>query len=260
MGKPLKSPPVYFTIVQVRFNTVLKLSEYLPSIQEGLRRAGFPAFTQRSSIVLQFTIQDGQTVPQRQSQEQYIFANIGQTHSFVLTSETLAFQSTDYGTYESFSEMFLKGLQLVHDQVSLAFTERVGLRYLDHVLPRSNEEVERYLAPEVQGLSARLGGQPIQSFAEMVNDVGDVRLRVRVLVRSGRLAFPPDLVPDNMAVQTRFAAANGKHAILDTDGFVEERELFSLETVKNHLNTIHTVISASFRATVTPHALKVWDE
>lgn len=30
MGTPLKSPPFIFTLVQVRFNSVLKLSEYLP--------------------------------------------------------------------------------------------------------------------------------------------------------------------------------------------------------------------------------------
>lgn len=42
MGKPLKNPPVYFTVVQVRFNAVLNLREkYLPEIQDGLRKMGY---------------------------------------------------------------------------------------------------------------------------------------------------------------------------------------------------------------------------
>lgn len=260
MGKALKNPPVYFTIAQVRFNTLLKLSEYLPSIQDRMRRAGYPAFTSHSSIALQFTMQDGRTVPQPVPQEQYLFANIEQTHSFVLGAEALAFQSTHYGTYEAFSKSFLEGLSIVHELVSLDFTERVGLRYLDHVFPKAGDELSRYLAPEVQGLGARLGGQPEHAFVEMLNKVDDVSLRARVITQTGGLAFPPDLLPQGMQPQARFAQASGRHAILDTDGFAEGRQVFSLDQVAQHLDAIHNVIGAAFRATVTPYALGVWDE
>jgi uncharacterized protein (TIGR04255 family) len=129
MGAPLNNPPVYFTVAQVRFNPLLKLPDFLPSIQEALRKFGFPAFTVHSTIALQFAVQDGQTVPQPIPHEQYLFANVEQTHCFVLSSDSLTFQSTDYGTYESFSDVFLEGLALIHKEVALAFTDRVGLRY-----------------------------------------------------------------------------------------------------------------------------------
>ncbi|UIF88420.1 TIGR04255 family protein [Cupriavidus sp. UYPR2.512] len=260
MGKPLKNPPVYFTLAQVRFNALLKLSEYLPSIQDGLRRTGFPAFSTHSNVVLQFSVQEGQAVPQPVPQVQYLFANVEQTHSFVLSPESLTFQSTNYGTYESFSGAFLKGLSLVHDLVNLDFTERVGLRYLDHVFPKHGDPLERYLAPQVQGLGDSLGGQALHTFVEMFNAVGDTRLRARVLTQDGSLAFPPDLLPHGMIVQPRFSQARGKHAILDTDGFIEGRKLFSLEGVGNSLGAIHDVIGAAFRRIITPHALAVWDE
>lgn len=260
MSKPLKNPPVYFTVAQVRFNTLLKLSEYLPPIQDGLRRAGYPAFSTHSTIALQLNAQESQAVPQPIAHEQYFFANIEQTHSFVLGADALTFQSTNYGTYERFSEAFLKGLALVHDVVKLDFTERVGLRYLDHVFPKAGDALERYLAPEAQGLSARLGGQPVHLFIEMLNAAGSVRLRSRILTQEGGLAFPPDLQPQGMLVDARFTKADGKHAIIDTDGFVQGRELFSLDGVSKHLGAIHDVISVAFRATVTPHALAVWDE
>lgn len=70
----------------------------------------------------------------------------------------------------------------------------------------------------------------------------------------------PITKPVGMAIEPRFTKVNGKHAIIDTDGFVQRRELFSLEGIVKHLNEIHNVISAAFRATVTPKALKVWDE
>lgn len=260
MGTPLKNPPVYFTVAQVRFNTLLKLADYLPSIQEGLRKMGYPAFSTHTSIALQLIVQDGQTIPQPVPHEQYLFANVQQTHGFVLSSEALTFQSTSYGTYELFSEAFLNGLELIHNVVRLDFTERVGLRYLDHVYPKTGDSLPLYLAPEVQGLSARLGGQPMHSYSEALNVVGDVKLRARVVIQDGGLAFPPDLLPLGMPVEPRFAQAQGMHAILDTDGFVDGRKLFSLADVNHQLHAIHEVIGDAFRATVTDHARTVWSE
>ena len=128
MGTPLKNPPVYFTVAQVHFNTLLKLADYLPSIQECLRKAGYPAFSAHRSIAIQLNMQDGQTVPQPVPHEQFLFANAQETHRFVLAADALTFQSTNYETYEQFSSAFLQGLELVHGVVTLDFTERVGLR------------------------------------------------------------------------------------------------------------------------------------
>lgn len=260
MGPPLKKPPVYFTVAQVRFNPLLKLSDFLPSIQEGLRKFGFPAFTVHTSVALQLAVRDGQTVPQPVPHEQYLFANVPQTHCFVLSADSLTFQSTHYGTYESFSEVFLEGLALIHKEVVLDFTDRVGLRYLDHVFPKAGDNLPQYLAPEVQGLSTRLGGEPMHAYSEALNAVGNVMLRARVVIQNGGLGFPPDLLPQGMAVQQRFLQSQGMHAILDTDGAVEGRSLFSVEAVRQHLLAIHEVIGAAFRATVTEHAHAVWSE
>lgn len=260
MGAPLKNPPVYFTVAQVRFNPLLKLIDFLPSIQEGLRKIGFPAFSSHNTVALQFAVQDGQTVPQPVPHEQYLFANVEQTHCFVLSANSLTFQSTDYGTYQRFSEAFLEGLALVHKEVELAFTDRVGLRYLDHVSPKEGDRLPLYLAPGVQGLSAQLGGDPVHAFSEALNTVGNVTLRARVVIRNGRLGFPPDLRPQGMAVQQRFLQAQGMHAILDTDGAVDGRALFSLDSVRQHLRSVHEVIGAAFKATVTEHAIAVWNE
>lgn len=260
MGKPLKNPPVYFTVAQARFNVLLKLADYLPSIQESLRRAGYPAFTHHSATALQVNLQDGQPVPQTVPYEQYLFANVEQTHCFVLSSEALTFQSTNYGTFESFSEDFLKGLSLVHEVVTLAFTDRVGLRYLDHIVPKEDEALELYLVPQVQGVGARLGGQPLHSYSETLCAFGDVLLRSRVLIQDGGLMFPPDLLPQGMAVQARFLATQGKHAVLDTDGYIQGRQLFELDEVGRQLHGIHEVIGAAFVATVTDHARNIWDE
>lgn len=260
MSKPLKNPPVYFTVAQVRFNTILKLSEYLPSIQDRMRQDGFPAFTTQSTFALQFNIQDGQTIPQPISHEQYFFANADQTHSFVLGPDALTFQSTNYGTYELFSAAFLKGLEVLHNIVSLDFTERVGLRYLDHIFPKDAEDLSTYLIAEALGLSQKLAGKPTHSYIEMLNTVDDIQLCSRILTQDGGLVFPPDLQPQGMHIDPRFTKLIGKNSVIDTDGFVQARESFSLDKVKAHLDDVHNVISNAFKMIVTPEALIIWDK
>ena len=156
--------------------------------------------------------------------------------------------------------MLLKGLALVDKVVQLDFTERVGVRYLDHVAPKADDMLDKYLVPEILGLSSKLGGKPMHSFSETFNAVGDVQLRSRVVIQDSGLSFPPDLQPEGMLINSRFLSYSGHHALVDTDGFIEGRQIFSADTVSRQLDDIHKVISSAFRTTVTEYAFKVWDE
>lgn len=260
MGTPLKNPPVYLTLAQVRFNPILKLVDFLPGIQESFRHAGYPDFERQHLISIQVTMQDGRPTPTPVPQDRFQLGNVDKTHMFILDGQSLTLQSTNYGQFESFSECFLKGLNIVNDVVKLAFTERVGLRYLDRVMPRENETIEQYLVDQVHGLTSRLGGKPLYSYTEALNEIGSIKLLSRVAIQDGPLAFPPDLQPGNMVVTERFAVYTGKSAILDNDGFVEGRESFSVNTVATRLDAIHKVIGTAFKTTATPFAFAAWDK
>lgn len=259
MGTPLKNPPVYFTLAQVRFNALLKLQEFLPAIQEQMRKAGFPDFSNQTSIVLQLNVAEGRPVPTPVHRERFTFGSVDRKHAFVLDQDSLTFQSTQYGRFETFSETFIKGLSLVHEPVQLSFIERVGLRYLDRVTPPPDDKLEAYLRPEVLGLSARLKGKAMQSYSETLNAVDNIVLRARVVIQEGGLSFPPDIVPGEMAFDERYVVTfGGRHAILDNDGSITERAVFDLSLIAKQLDAIHVVIGDAFRASVTDHAFEVW--
>lgn len=261
MGSPLKNPPVCLTLAQVRFNPILKLADFLPSIQESFRQAGYPDFDRQHLISIQLSAQDGQrATPTPIQQERFQLGNVEKTHSFILDGQNLTLQSTNYGQFETFSACFLEGLNIVHDAVKLAFTERVGLRYLDRVMPQPGETIEQYLVEQVQGLTARLDGRSRYSYTEAMNEIGNIKLLSRVAIQDGPLAFPPDLQPGNMRITERFTSYVGISAILDNDGFFEGREAFSTNAVADHLDAIHKVIGAAFKTTATPYAFVAWDK
>lgn len=260
MGAKLKNPPVYFTVAQVRFNPILKLADFLPNIQEGFRQARYPDFTSNTAMAIKINVKDGQATPIPEPQERYVFANAVKTHGFILDQKSLTLQSTDYGDFETFSGEFLKGLARVHEVVELAFTERVGLRYLDQIVPLAGDDLAKYLVPEAFGLRTILGGDPVHSFCETQTVQHGIKLVSRALTLSSPMVFPPDLMPLGLEVAERFKAYTGVHAVLDTDGFFDGRENFSADAVSEHLNTIHTMIGRAFRAVATPYAFQKWDE
>lgn len=262
MGTPLKNPPVFFTLVQARFNALLKIGDYVPAIQEALRKAGFPDFTSRQVMTLQLGNQGDPAAngPVIGNLTQYVFGNSEKTHMFLLNPDALTLQSTHYGRFEAFSAQFLKGLTLVHEIMQLDFTDRVGLRYLDRIMPLPGDALGLYLVPEVRGITTPMNGQVMHSFSETFGRVEDVQMRSRVLIQTGPLAFPPDLPSDGMQVEDRFVSYSGHHATLDNDGFIEKRTPFSAQQVGEQVHSIHRVISAAFKATITDYARQVWDE
>ena len=261
MGTPLKNPPVYLTLAQVRFNPILKLVDFLPGIQESFRQAGYPDFDRQHLISIQLTAQEGQPpTPTPVQQERFLFGNVEKTHTFILDGQSLTLQSTNYGQFETFSPCFLDGLNIVNDAVKLAFTERVGLRYLDRVMPQPGETIGQYLVEQVHGLASRLEGRSLYSYTEAMNEIGNIKLLSRVAIQDGPLAFPPDLQPGNMRIVERFASYVGISAILDNDGFFDGREAFSTKGVADHLDTIHKVIGTAFKTTTTPYAFAAWDK
>jgi uncharacterized protein (TIGR04255 family) len=264
MSKKMKNAPVYFTVVQVRFNPVLNMEGYLPTIQERMRSMHFPDFRRESiqQLVIPFAAAGETSQPPTPSfapQARCIFGTIDAKTEFVLENNAIALQTTAYNTSETFFKMLLDGLTIIHDALHLDFTERIGLRYFDAVLPKSDESLSDYLTPEVMGLSNKLGEKLLHSFCETVTVNTSGKLVSRIIIQDGRVGLPPDIFQLAPKIDPKFTGSEGRHAILDTDAFFEQREVFDLEKIGSRLNALHAEITTSFKATVTPHALKVWE-
>lgn len=262
MGRKMNNAPVYFTICQVRFNTILQLMQYVPEIQEKMRKSGFADFAKREDTTINFgTVVGEQSVtPKVEVVERFLFSNMKRTAGFFLEHNGLSFQVSEYETFEKFCEQFLLGLSELHDVVGLNFTERVGIRYLDVVIPKPGEKASAYLVREVHGLSGSLDRHAHRhTYSETVANSDAGSITARVVIKSGKVGLASDLGPPTVQLPSRVTHVNGEHAIIDTDGAVNIREEFSLGGIKTRLEALHLEISKVFKSTVTEHALKVWD-
>lgn len=259
----MKQAPVYFTIVQARFNAILALDSYVSKIQDQLRIQGFPD-TQKG-VLATFNLNVGTPSEASPSQvpvsqvTRYTFGNMDKTAGFILDQGSLSFQTTNYDTFESFSKTFLNGLRIVHEAVNLGYTDRVGVRYLDAVYPKEGEDLSEYLNEAVLGLYGRFEGDLVHTFSETLVRNGSVNVIARTIVQSGTIGFPPDLQPTGVMIAERFRVLNGQHAILDTDGSHDRRDTFDLRQIETHLSTVHSAVIKAFKATVTQRAVQAWE-
>jgi uncharacterized protein (TIGR04255 family) len=153
----------------------------------------------------------------------------------------------------------LDGLKIVHEAVTLSYTDRIGMRYLDAVYPDKGEELSEYLNESVTGLYGKLPGELVHSFSETRVKNNDISLIARIIVQDGKVAFPPDMQPIGLELLPRFKELYGMHAILDTDAALDSRMTFDLHKIEQCLLNVHDEVTNSFNLSVTKHALKAWE-
>lgn len=140
----------------------------------------------------------------------------------------------------------------------MAYVERIGLRYLDAIVPTKNDTLEQYLNPSLLGFSANLEGHLNHSFTETVTVIENGNLVARAVITDGALALSPDLISLQLELQPRFKDIDSRNAVVDTDYFVVERNNFELEKIENQLVKAHDIITNAFNVSVTDYAREIW--
>ena len=224
MGEKMKNAPVYFTIAQVRHNPVLRLGAYTDEIQDRMRKIGYPDFKKGTVMAFSQPSQLGEEQPPQpfvvEHIERLMFSNSDNTHAFIVDQNAISFYTSEYDTFETFADEFLKGVGIIHEHVTLAHTERIGLRYLNAVVPPNGEDgLPDYLASGVLGLSSELPDDvPVESsLAETHFRISECSVTARTIIFSGPLGFPMDIQPIGVKIAERFRKIDGVHAVVDTD-------------------------------------------
>lgn len=265
MGSKWKNAPLFYTVGQIRFNPILSLKTYVEQIQEQLRKKGYPDFRMQPRVRINLAQVAGKPPSEQpnislEKSEQYSFDDRERTCGFVLDQSALAFHTTNYETFDAFSENLLSGLEIVHGVVHLDYCQRVGVRYLDAVTPLPTENIDQYVVPQVLGIAGSLGEVTVRhSFSETVVELSpESTVTCRTVIQSGAIQFPPDMQGLALNLPDRITAYDGVHALIDTDGAFEGREAFEFNKVKDRLSTLHQEIDRAFSATCTEYALSAW--
>jgi uncharacterized protein (TIGR04255 family) len=261
----MSNAPVYYALAQAHFNPVAAMAKYVEQIQDRLRREGYPLFEQRqvTHLVVRGLGEAQQAEPEITRTVSWLITRGDRTAGFILAPSAITYHTTHYDTHREFIPELLRGLAVVHEVATLDHVSRLGLRYLDAVLPRAGESVEQYLVGGLHGIEFNATQRYRLTESVFGTDTGPLvqtgTLVTRVLRTHAPLGFPPDLQPDGLRINPKFEVKKPRpHAVIDTDHFVEGRMPLDMDSLEKQVLSLHATIKAVFEATTTGHARDAW--
>lgn len=261
----MSNAPVYYALVQAHFNPVPAMAKYVDQIQDRLRREGYPLLEKQQfmQLVLPGPGQAQPQEPQIQQELRWLMTRSDRKAGFMLASSSITYHTTHYQTHEQFISELLRGLTVVHEAVSLDHVSRLGLRYLDAVLPRAGETTEQYLVGGSHGIDFNAVRQHTMIESVFATDTGPLvpkgTLVVRVYRAIAPLGFPPDMLPTGLVMAPQFEIREPReHATIDTDHYVQSRMPVEMSKLGEQLLSLHGTVKSVFATTTTDHARSAW--
>jgi uncharacterized protein (TIGR04255 family) len=253
--RKLQKSPLIAVLTEVRFAPILTIQDFIPTIQDRLRRSGFPGFN--SSTVHQFQIgPNGQ--PSLQAVSRWVFTSQDNSQILSLTAEGISLQTTAYDDFEAFLLLVKDAVEVVSRVIEPSYADRIGLRYVDAVL-NVGESLSHYFNETVLSFTAEQLGVISLLFSQHIaakTEVGHLQIRMNQVENVPLL--PPDLITPELANVA--VPREGVHAILDIDSSDEGRSDFAWEAIEERLWTVHSYASSAFWKSITQEARDTWGE
>ena len=248
----LDRSPLIFSLAQVRFAPVLKMKDYVPDLQEVIRKEGFPKFQAQQ-------VQQMILGPQVQIEQSFrwVFSSPDSHEAVVLTNDFLVYETSQYDVFETFTAKLKKFLALIERTVGVSLTERIGLRYVDLLRPSEGRQAADFLRPGLRGLSAEsIGAHSLLEhfYIQAKSPYGDLLIRA-MGTNDGRF-MPPDLASTELTFD--ISAAPGQNlVILDFDHTAPGGK-FDPDAIIATMWNLHETTERAFRAAVTEEAIDYW--
>lgn len=249
--RKLENQPLKLVLVEFRFSQILQIEQYIPKLQEALRRQ-YPTF--RKSTEQSIHVQADQF--EISSSHRWSFISGDKKHAIDISQDKLVYFTNDYPRFDGFAGACKHALQTVIEIVEPSLLLRIGLRYCDLVTTENNEQfsqlVDEKFIPTAttQGLGST---RHLKTENYIKTQTGTLCIRSWFGVMP--LTCPPDI--DNVPVQIVRDQAATERLILDFDHIWEAGEEsvpFELEQALTKLDALHEASRAAFWQVTTDYA------
>ncbi len=252
----LHNAPLSLVLCQVRFSRVRKMAEFIPAIQDRLRRIGFPSDV--SGLLQQVLLTAAG--PQLSQTKQDEFRSADNTWSIAVGEDTLVLITTNYDRFAGFADKLRLAVEIVDAAAELRHGQitRIGLRYIDVIQPQAGETNRDYLQTNLHGPQSAIftDGQLVHLESAGRTAIGTMILRITQ--NDQGILVPPDIVLKPMR-HNQVAKPGQLITLIDSDHYVEGEWPFDLKAMIETVDHLHRGINTLFfRDVVTKHATTVW--
>ncbi len=249
----LERSPLQFVLVQVRFSPVTLMRDYVPPLQEKLRKSGFPGFSKETMQHVSFGPE-----PKAETSKRWCFVSRDKREGVVLAEDFIVYETTRYDIYETFTERFRNVLAELNAVAEIGFASQIGLRYVDVIHSLDGHPPDWFVREQFHGLKADEIGEPLTNQFLSVVRTADGILKLKTLDGHGPGFMPPDLEAARLKFDLELTEQDS-FRILDFDHIWTGEIDFVPEDIVARMWALHGSIEKSFKATVTGDALAVWE-
>ncbi|RUO23917.1 TIGR04255 family protein [Aliidiomarina minuta] len=241
--RKLENQPLKLVLAEFRFSQVLQIEEYIPKLQEELRKQ-YPTFRKSTEQSIHVKA-DGLEVS---SISRWSFTSSDKKNAIDISQDRLVYFTTAYPRFEGFSEACANAIKKVLEIVEPSLLLRIGLRYCDLITIDETEQFinlvdEKFLpTPITEGI-----GKTRHLKTENYINTQQGTLSIRSWFGEMPLTCPPDI--DNVPVQIQRDAVSSERLILDFDHVWEAGDdsiEFSCEQALDKLDALHDASRAAF--------------
>ena len=249
--KKLENQPLKFVLAEFRFSPVMQIAEYIPKIQEALRKQ-YPIPDKRSEQAIQ--VQPGGIAVSAVDRWAFISAN--KKSAVDINQERLVYITAEYPRFVGFSDTCKLAIETLANIVEPSLILRIGLRYSDLVTVNDGEKITDLVTDHF--------GMPncIESLGTIRQHNTDTFLRtnigglvIRTLYGYHNLTCLPDVQGLPISIMTDTTPS--ERMILDFDHYWEAKdESVSFETndVLDKLAALHETSREAFWKVTTDYA------
>lgn len=256
----LSHSPLALVLCQVRFASIRNIEQYIPKLQDTLRQNRFPI--DKSTPVRELLIDSISGKVSQQHRQHWEFRTYDETWSCIVNESAVVFQTTKYNNFDDFCDQLSMIMNHLSNIIGSLIVERIGLRYINVILPHSTESWRDYLIREFHGLQNEVIAPENTLFtARTVIDTDEHHtLIIQLHQNRERQVLPSDLLAHHPRLQETHNALrdNTLITLLDIDHFLIRRHRFDTEVIVSSLERLHESIDTIFLDVVTEHALATW--
>ena len=237
--------------------------------------------TDTDAVVRRLTESVGQDFPRNNALQQFSFVlgegNQQEFSSFpeavgndlmsedgtrVLRSQqgVLTYTTSSYCDFPAFLTEWTGYMQVLCGTESIR-VQRLGLRYVDFIIPAAGHLPEEYLADGFGRSPSVLGEQSAISFNlfDYEREEGG-HLRIQFGRGFGPPSFPPDLIDTALLLPGSLMQqySEGLSGVLDMDRWRPANDMMTAHDIAHEFSDLRSDISNSFKAIITPLAIREW--
>jgi len=257
------NPPLAYALAEVRTERLADIESYQPELAGRLREA-FPI--QRTTKTMNIVSSGSQLVVQPTTDTAWEYATPDNCIAVIVRASGLVLHATRYDDSKTFFEQLDYVTQVFANEVPFVYVSRLGLRYIDYVVPKKGEVPEAYvdgrLNPdlELEGVEREGVTTTSNSVYQLTNSTV---LHLRYMRARGQPELPPDLSAlslENSPLMTKELKSDFPTAVLDIDCHHTYSPVQRLDPAreKEQFQFIYNKLFDAFDAAITNHARVVW--